>query len=68
MSQRTWEYVEPGEDGRAVVYRLTDADILGSWWDWWSGEMRRQGMRGINPERCIQDWVVVNWASEVCAQ
>ncbi len=69
---RTWEFIEPpeswkqpGDPCEPVFIRMTDGDVLAFYWDYWSGEMRRLGRRGINPENCIQDWAEVHWASVV---
>lgn len=59
---RVWEHHAPGPGGEDVATRMTDGEVLAFYWEWWSGEMRRKGRRGINPERCIQDWATVHWA------
>lgn len=60
-----WEIHYPDEAGADVCERLTAGQVLATYWDWWSGEMRRRGLRGINPARCVADWAVVHWAREV---
>lgn len=62
---RVFEFDEPNADYKPIVVRMTEGEILAAYWDQWSQEMRRLGFPGINPDRCIDDFVVCNWAIEV---
>lgn len=67
---RQWLIVEPVCDSIEPVWKIySDDAILAEYWSEWM----RQGMAwnadrnidpgtGINPLRCIDDWVVVHWA------
>ena len=58
---RTYTYSDPWGD-----YVLTEDQILTEYWDYWCTQMRKVGKEGmINKERCIEDWITVNWAVEV---
>lgn len=57
------EYVDP-PDGPTVI-EMTEAQILEEYWPYWKEQMEKVGRSElISPERCIQDWVTVNWAWE----
>ena len=60
-----WEYIYPDHNGERVTVRMTEGEILAEYWEHWSGRMRERGKRGINPDRCIQDWVMMHWAIKV---
>jgi hypothetical protein len=65
-----WLVVEPvGESSEALWMIYSDDAVLAEYWETWM----RQGMAyntkhgldegtGINPLRCIDDWVTVRWA------
>lgn len=67
---RHWLFAEPvGESSEAVWMIYSDDAVLAEYWDTWM----RHGMKynlehgldegsGINPMRCIDDWVMVHWA------
>ena len=58
---KRWKYIRPyGE------YEKTELEILAEYFECWSAEMRKNGREDIISEkRCIDDWVVTNWAWEV---
>jgi len=59
---RTWVYNEPTENGDREV-KVTDAEILASYFTYWSEQMKKVGkFDQINEENCITDFVVVHWA------
>jgi hypothetical protein len=65
---RTWRYIEPtsAEDSTAVVFVVTDEEILAIYWDYWVEQMVAVGkLLMATPENCIEDFVVVNWAEPV---
>lgn len=62
---RTWQWVEPGEDGvTPVVQTITDGEILDTYYRWWSEQMLNVGRSPmITEQNCIDDFVVIHWAS-----
>lgn len=55
------EYIEPGENDEPVVVRLSQEDAIRS-----MKELRaRQGYVYASDEEALQDFLVVNWATEV---
>lgn len=59
----TWQYTEPGDDGKAVTKVVTDAEIMATFYPWWCSQMEKVGKAHfISPQTCIEDWVVVHWA------
>lgn len=63
---RRWRYIEQGEDENPLTVIMTEKDILDTYYIYWSAEMRRVHRDNfINPEACIVDWVVVNWAEQI---
>lgn len=58
---KTYTYVDPGG-----TYTLTEDQIIEEYWDYWCSQMRKVGREHlITKERCIEDWVTINWAVEV---
>lgn len=54
-------YADPGGE-----YILTEEQIYNEYWDYWCIQMRRVGKEDmISKERCLEDWITVNWAWEV---
>jgi len=65
---RKWEVVHPDEYCNPVVTIWTEKDILDFYYVFWSIKMKQKFKEkdvDLSPERCIEDWVVVNWASEI---
>ena len=65
---RYWIYAEPASANSSTpVYTImSDEAIIESYWDYWCGKMKSNGM-GIRIEqkaRCIDDWVTIHWAWE----
>ncbi len=58
---RSYMYADPGGE-----YILTEEQIYNEYWDYWCSQMRRVGKEDmISKERCLEDWITVNWAWEV---
>jgi hypothetical protein len=72
MTDKIWYYNEPvfDTDGAVlnnVVLEVTEANILDTYWEYWKGKMDAKfgpNYFRTQPEFCIEDWVVVNWAWE----
>jgi hypothetical protein len=70
LKTKKWKVVNPTyDDGDNVVgseiLEYSEQDILDCYWAYWSERMKAmfgEGSTLITPERCIEDWVVVNWA------
>ena len=66
--QKLYEYLEPDDAGNTVYVRMTEEDILASFWDWWKEKMVNkygEGHELITEETCIEDWKVINCAYEI---
>lgn len=64
----SWFYVEPTSETDMTPHTvtLTENEILASYYPWWARRMMDAGhVRGIFPLACIEDWVVVHWATPV---
>ena len=71
-----WLVVEPvGETSEPIWMVYSDDAILAEYWATWS----TQGMAwnadrnidlgtGINPLRCIEDWITIHWAIPATAE
>jgi hypothetical protein len=47
-------------------YIISEEQILEEYWDYWRERMERAGKEDlINPENCIEDFCIINWAFEV---
>ncbi len=63
---RFYKIVYPDAQGNPVEEELSEIDILDAYWDYWYEAMVRADKRHlVSIDRCIEDWVVVNWAWEV---
>ena len=63
---KTYVYSEPGENIPIVDFYYTEDEIIERYWDYWCSQMRRVGKEDmISRERCIEDWITVNWAMEI---
>jgi hypothetical protein len=52
--------------GSEYVYRYTEQQILDEYWPFWSNKMKELGRYNLMcPDRCIEDWITVNWAWEL---
>lgn len=68
MAERRWQYCEPGVDSidPPTVVEMTDSEILLNYFDYWSAQMWKVNKADqISEQACIDDWVVMHWASEV---
>ena len=71
---KTYQYHELTEQGDVVVTK-TEAEIITDYWDYWKQKMIQAIYKPrttafgrpeiITKERCIEDWVITNWAIEV---
>jgi len=66
--------IEPaGLDGKEAVYSIySDAAIIEEYWDSWeslgvlhNAKASLEKQVPLTHENCIQDWVSVNWASQL---
>jgi len=63
---RTFKYPTQGDGDEAVVVIVTEAEILRTYFPYWSEQMRRVGKADqISEAACIEDFVTVHWATEV---
>lgn len=65
---KTYEIAWPGDNGEICIERMTEEQILNDYWDYWSKRMKEvvgENSPEITKERCIEDWVIGNWAIEV---
>jgi len=54
-------------EGDASVVTVTEEQIIKEYYPWWEEQMIKKFGSGhylITPEKCIEDWVIVNWAWE----
>jgi hypothetical protein len=76
MKIRWFKYVEPkdpqAEDWTPVEIVVSSAQILKTYYEYWAVRMRQkyqdrphEAEAYINPTNCIDDWVVINWATEI---
>ena len=65
--QRKFTWVEPGEDGVTPVFQtISEDELLKSYYPYWQKQMLKVGKADlITPENCIEDFMVIHWASEV---
>jgi hypothetical protein len=63
---KLYEIAYPDEYNNDVVEILTEEEILATYWNHWSGKMKEIGREAeATRERCIEDWCVIHWASEI---
>jgi hypothetical protein len=61
IRNKKWKYIDPSGE-----YEKTELEILAEYFECWSAKMRKNGREDlISEKRCIDDWVVTNWAWEV---
>jgi len=71
MRDKIFEYVEPKDTTtwEPEIIRVTGDEILNQYYPYWSDKMDlKYGIgrdRSKDIERCIEDFCVVNWATEV---
>lgn len=55
----------PGEFDQRIQETFSEDQIINSYFDQWSNKMKELGREHmISKERCIEDWIAVNWAVE----
>lgn len=62
-----WRYVEPGPPPKCetIIHRLTEDEIIQTYFKYWSAEMRKAGLdSAISRQGCIDDFIVVHWAEK----
>jgi len=67
---RHWLFAEPAGDSSEPIWMIySDDAILAEYWQTWMTQgmkhNRENGLdegTGVNPIRCIDDWVVIHWA------
>jgi hypothetical protein len=60
-----WTICFPGEFGQHVQETWSEDQIMTSYYTYWSTKMIINGKESdLSRESCIDDWVVVHWASE----
>ena len=60
-----YTYVEPDEKMEPVFTTLSEDQIIDIYFKWWSNKMEEADKCDeINHKNCIEDWCIVNWASE----
>jgi hypothetical protein len=57
-----YSYLERGSDGNPITITKTEQEILKDYWPYWSSKMKELNRGPITRERCLEDWIVVNWA------
>lgn len=65
---RYFEYVEPDDESAKSfsVVVLSEQDILDQYFEYWSTNMTRAGKTNlISFDRCIEDFCVIHWATEI---
>lgn len=57
--------VFPGEFGQHVQETWNREQILKFYWKYWNVKMFQAGMGDeVSEDRCVEDWIVVHWATE----
>jgi hypothetical protein len=67
---KIYSYVEPGLNNEPVEIIYTEYEILFEYWSFWKEQMIKkygEDHELITEENCIEDWLSVNWATEVKA-
>lgn len=72
-----WKYIEP-EDSESGNWEpkeivMTENEILEKYYPYWAQQAMRhnenlregQTLIPITPKACIEDWIIVHWATEV---
>ena len=60
-----WTIVFPGEFGQRVQETWSEDQIIQSYYTYWSTNMIQNGhFSDLSRERCIDDWIVVHWATK----
>lgn len=65
---KKYRYVEPDENDQVKVVIMTEQDILNEYWEFWSRKMAEKfgpDHEDITEKNCLEDWLVVHWATEV---
>lgn len=60
MEKVLYCYVEPDDDGSAVVVKRTRQELLKDYYPYWSCRMHEAGLTS-DPDQCIEDWLEVHW-------
>ncbi len=58
-----WTFVEPHHLGGHATVTISEQQILDHYWEHWYERMKKAGKENeATKEKCIEEWVVVNWA------
>lgn len=61
-----WEYDEPNEDGTNNHVIMSEREIFDVYFSRWAEMMMNIGKQELSTrENCIDEWIIVNWASKV---
>lgn len=63
---KSWSYLEPSSapNVEPVTITMTENEILERFYPQWVQQMMAAGhTEGITPMACIEDWIVVHWAT-----
>ena len=63
---KIYYYIEPDNDFFPIGHYVTQRYILEYYFPYWCGKMCEVGKYDlITFERCVKDFIVVNWAEEI---
>jgi len=65
---RYYAYYEPGINGEPETVVLNEKEILYDYWPYWEEKMIKKygaGHHLITEDNCIEDWVSLQWATEI---
>lgn len=63
---KLYEITYPDDENNPITDIFTEEEILSSYWEYWKGRMVAVGKSHlICPERCIEDWATLHWASTI---
>ena len=66
MKLRRFKYVELWDNYKLVEMIVTDQYIMDNYYPYWKFEMTRLGREyNISAENCIEDFLTINWATEI---
>ena len=55
----------PGSLYDGTIVTISEKEILDNYWNYWKSKMDEkfgEGYYETIPEKCIEDWVIINWA------
>lgn len=60
-----WIVITPatGDCSEPVYQIYSEQAILAQYYDYWFAKMKQKDPQSeVSPDKCIQDWITVNWA------